>query len=147
MHKQIHKIIMATAVLLQMIAPTWALNGLCDNTDASCAQGMDAMKDCVCAMPVAETVSTCCAAPKEPLTDTISLHAVSCVCYVQHSEPLLPQSRMFSEFVPISFVWGFTPHNTNDQYPGAVKRNQVNAPVSVIRASRYAQIVLSVWLT
>ncbi len=148
MHKQIHKIIMATAVLLQMIAPTWALNGLCDNTDASCAQGMDAMKDCVCAMPVAETVSTCCAAPKEPLTDTISLHAVSCVCYVQHSEPWLPpQDIVFSELVPVSFVCGFIQHNANDQYLAAAKRNQVTTPMSASRMPRYAQIVLSVWLT
>jgi hypothetical protein len=148
LHKQIHKIIMATAVLLQMIAPTWALNGLCDNTDASCAQGMDAMKDCVCAMPVAETVSTCCAAPKEPLTDTISLHAVSCVCYVQHSEPWLPpQDIVFSELVPVSFVCGFIQHNANDQYLAAAKRNQVTTPMSASRMPRYAQIVLSVWLT
>ena len=131
-----------------MIAPTWALNGLCDNIDASCAQGMDAMKDCVCAMPVAKTASTCCAAPKEPLTDTISLHTVSCVCYVQHSEPSLPpQGIVFSELVPVSFVCGFIQHNTNDQYLAAAKRNQVTTPMSASRMPRYAQIVLSVWLT
>lgn len=148
MHKQIHKTIMATAVLLQMIAPTWALNGLCDNTDASCAQGMDAMEDCVCAMPITETAPNCCAAPKEPLTDTISLHAVSCVCYVQHSEPWLPpQGIVFSELVPISFVCGFIQHNANDQYLPAAKRNQVTTPMLASRMPRYAQIVLSVWLT
>lgn len=139
---------MATAVLLQMIAPTWALNGLCDNTDASCSQGMDAMEDCVCTMPVAETAPNCCAAPKEPLTDAISLHAVSCVCYVQHSEPWLPpQGIVFSELVPVSFVYDFIQHNANDQYVVASKQNQAPTPVSTIRMPRYAQIVLSVWLT
>ena len=149
LHKQIHKTIMVTAVLLQVIAPTWgALNGLCDNTDASCAQGMDAMENCVCAMPVAETTSNCCSAPIEPLTDTISLHAVSCVCYLQHHAPLLPpQNRVFSELVPVNFVCGFMSHSDNDQYVIAAKRNQVTTPMSAMRMPRYAQIVLSVWLT
>lgn len=148
MHKQIHKTIMAAAVMLQMIAPTWTLNGLCDNTDASCAQGIDAMVDCACAMPVAETASNCCAGPQEPLTDTISLQAVSCVCYVQHSEPWLPpQGIVFSELVPVSFVCGFIQHNANDQYLATAKRSQVTIPMTASRMPRYAQIVLSVWLT
>ena len=145
MSKLIHKTtLVATAFLLmlQTVAPTWALNCLCNPSDTR--------EDCFCAQQLVAAAPTCCATPETPVTDTTNWHTVSsntCDCYVQHSEPLLPQSRMFSEFVPISFVWGFTPHNTNDQYPGAVKRYQVNAPVSVIRASRYAQIVLSVWLT
>ena len=151
MPKQIHKTIMATAVLLQMIAPTWALNGLCDNTDASCAQGMDAMGDCVCAMPVAETASTCCATPEKSVTNTTNLHTVSshtCDCYVQHNEPLLPpQNRVFGELVPISFVCGFISHSDNDQYLVTAKPTQVITPVSAMRMPRYAQIVLSVWLT
>ncbi|MBT4692748.1 MAG: hypothetical protein HN617_14455 [Planctomycetaceae bacterium] len=142
---------MATAVLLQMIAPTWALNGLCDNTDASCAQGMDAMEDCVCAMPVATAAPTCCEAPEEPVTDTTSWHTVSsstCDCYVQHNAPLLPtQNRVFSELVPVSFVCGFVSHSDNDQYAVAAKPTQVITPVSAMRMPRYAQIVLSVWLT
>ena len=148
MHKQIHKTIMAAAVLLQMIAPTWALNGLCDSSDASCALGMDAMVDCACAMPVAETASSCCAVPKKHLTDTISLHAVSCECYLQHSEPWLPpQGIVLSELVPVSFVCGFVQHDAKDKHLDAAKLSQVTASMPASRMPRYAQIVLSVWLT
>jgi len=142
--KLIHKTtLVATAFLLmlQTVAPTWALNCLCNPSDAR--------EDCVCEQQLVAAAPTCCANPETPATNTTNWHTVSsntCDCYVQHSEPLLPQSRMFSELVPISFIFGFTPHNTNDQYAVAAKRNQVNAPMSVIRASRYAQIVLSVWL-
>jgi hypothetical protein len=65
---------------------------------------------------------------------------------VQHSEPLLPQSQVFNELVPRSIVCGFIQHSASDQDVVA-KRNQVITPVAAIRASRYAQIVLSVWLT
>jgi hypothetical protein len=158
--KHIHKITtVATAFLLmlQTIAPTWALNCLCNPTDAPCVQsiqgtpGMNALEDCACAMQLAAAAPTCCAAPEEPVTDTTSLHTVSsntCDCYVQHSEPLLPpQSRVFSELVPVSFVCGFISHSANDQYVVAAKRIQVTTPVSAMRMPRYAQIVLSVWLT
>ena len=155
MSKHIHKTtIVATAFLLmlQTIAPAWALSCLYNLTEAPCAQslqGMNALEDCACTMQLAAAVPTCCAAPEEPDTDTTNLRTVSsntCDCYVQHSEPLLPQSQVFNELVPMSIVCGFIKHSASDQDVVA-KRNQVITPVAAIRASRYAQIVLSVWLT
>jgi hypothetical protein len=154
--KHIHKTTMvATAFLLmlQTIAPTWALSCLHNPTDAPCAQsthGMNVLEDCVCTMQLAVVVPTCCAAPEEPATDTTSFRTVSsntCDCYVQHSEPLLPPSQVFSELSPTSIVCGFIQHSANHQDVVAAKRSQVITPVAAIRVSRYAQIVLSVWLT
>ena len=155
MSKHIHKTTMvATAFLLmlQTIAPTWALSCLYNPTDAPCAQsthGMNALEDCGCTIQLAVAVPTCCTAPEEPATDTTSLRTVSsntCDCYVQHSEPLLPPSQVFSELIPTSIVCDFIQHSAN-HHDVAAKRNQVITPVAAIRVSRHAQIVLSVWLT
>ncbi len=160
MSKHIHKITtVATAFLLmlQTIAPTWALSCLCNPADATCAQNMhdtqdmNALEDCACEVQLATAAATCCAAPEESVTNTTNLNTVSshtCDCYVQHNEPLLPpQNRVFSELVPVSFVCGFISHSDNDQYVVAAKPTQVITPVSAMRMPRYAQIVLSVWLT
>ena len=151
MTKQVRKTITKATVsllMLQMLAPAWALSCLCSPIDASC---MDAVESCACDTHMFVAENSCCITEKQPTVDVVHLPAITytdCTCDIQSTDPLLPvQEQLKIEQLRSSFVFEIPSCKVSDSTAASIKQIAFTTPAHRIRMSRYAQIVLSVWLT